>query len=65
MSREPFTARDSIYHDHFRFEDDTPSAWPENRTYEKWWKNDTLPKLNYEGSKRLYDYVMGIAPKSG
>lgn len=58
-----FHSRDSIYHDHFRFEDDTPSAWPENRTYEKWWKNDTLPKLNYEGSKRLYDYVMGIAKK--
>ncbi len=58
-----FHSRDSIYHDYFSFEDDSPKAWPGNRTYEKWWKNDTLPKLNYEGSEELMRYILGIAEK--
>ena len=58
-----FHTRDSIYHDYFRFEDDRPEAWPENKSYEKWWKNDTLPKLNYEGSGELMDYILGIGAK--
>ena len=58
-----FHTRDSIYHDYFRFENDDPSAWPGNSSYEKWWKNETLPKLNYEGSEELIDYVMDIGRK--
>ena len=58
-----FHSRDSIYHDYFKFEDDRPEAWPENKSYEKWWKNDTLPKLNYEGSRKLMDYILDIGRK--
>ncbi|MCT4597503.1 MAG: glycoside hydrolase family 13 protein [Vallitalea sp.] len=38
-------------------------AWPDNRNYDGWWGYDTLPKLNYEGSNELYDYIMYIAKK--
>ena len=58
-----YESYDSIYHDCFRFENDDPKAWPGNKSYEKWWKNDTLPKLNYEGDKKLFDYMMGVAKK--
>ena len=37
--------------------------WPYNDHYEGWWGHNTLPKLNYEGSKDLYDYIMYIARK--
>ncbi len=38
-------------------------AWPYNPTYDGWWTHDTLPKLNYEGSGELYDYVLRVAQK--
>ncbi len=50
----------SPYRDFFRFMED---RWPDNHTYDGWWGNDTLPKLNYEGSKNLHDYIMRIAAK--
>ena len=28
-----------------------------------WWGHDTLPKLNYEGSEKLYDDIMRVAAK--
>ena len=37
--------------------------WPYNKNYEGWWGHDTLPKLNYEGSKELYDYILRIGKK--
>ncbi len=51
---------DSPYRDFFHFEN---NAWPDNRSYESWWGNDTLPKLNYEGSGTLYEYILGIGRK--
>ena len=36
---------------------------PYNPTYDGWWTHDTLPKLNYEGSGELYDYVLKVAQK--
>ena len=39
------------------------NAWPYNGGYEGWWGHDTLPKLNYENSKELTDYIMKIAAK--
>ena len=32
-------------------------------TYEGWWGHDTLPKLNYEESPELEEYVLGVAKK--
>ena len=56
-----FLSKESPYRSFFGFRDE--NAWPDNTTYEGWWDYDTLPKLNYEGSKELYDYILGIAAK--
>ncbi len=53
--------RESPYHDYFQFNDE--NAWPYNITYDGWWGHDTLPKLNYENSRELFDYIMYIAAK--
>ena len=41
----------------------TEDAWPDNRHYEGWWGHDTLPKLNYEESEALCQYILGIGKK--
>ena len=56
-----YIAKDSPYHNYFHFYDE--NRWPYNPTYDGWWGHDTLPKLNYEGSKELYDYVLQIGKK--
>ena len=53
--------KESPYHDYFHFYNE--DAWPYNKSYDGWWGHDTLPKLNYEKSKELFDYVMYIAAK--
>ena len=52
---------DSPYRKYFRFQDE--NAWPDNGSYNGWWGHDTLPKLNYEESKELYDYILDIGRK--
>ena len=52
---------DSPYHTFFKFHDQ--SIWPYNYTYDGWWGHDTLPKLNYEDSPKLVEYIMRIARK--
>ena len=52
---------DSPYHNYFSFHHQ--DKWPYNSSYDGWWGHDTLPKLNYEGSKDLFEYVMHIARK--
>ena len=39
------------------------NGWPDNDFYEGWWGHNTLPKLNYEGSEKLYQYVLDIAKR--
>ena len=56
-----YVSGDSPYRNYFDFHDDT--KWPYNPTYDGWWGHDTLPKLNYEGSKELRDYVLHIGKK--
>ncbi|MCL2253625.1 MAG: alpha-glycosidase [Lachnospiraceae bacterium] len=51
----------SPYHDYFDFMGS--NNWPYNGQYDGWWGFDTLPKLNYEGSRDLFHYVMNIAAK--
>lgn len=53
----------SPYADFFLFQDTDPSAWPDNDSYAGWWDHDTLPKLNYEGSSKLAEYILSIARK--
>ena len=56
-----YIAPDSPYHTFFKFHD--PNIWPYNYTYDGWWGHDTLPKLNYEDSPKLFEYIMRIAKK--
>ncbi|MCC8080696.1 MAG: glycoside hydrolase family 13 protein [Lachnospiraceae bacterium] len=52
---------DSRYHRFFLFQDE--DQFPDNGTYEGWWGMNTLPKLNYEDSPELEEYILGIAKK--
>ncbi len=56
-----FVDANSPYRDFFQFQDE--GAWPYNGSYSGWWGHDTLPKLNYEGSKELENYILGIGKK--
>lgn len=56
-----FISEDSPYHSFFQFLEG--GSFPYNTHYDGWWGHDTLPKLNYEGSRELYDYIMRIAAK--
>ncbi|MCR5145005.1 MAG: glycoside hydrolase family 13 protein [Lachnospiraceae bacterium] len=58
-----YQQKDSPYHDFFRFNDESEGAWPHNNSYDGWWGHDTLPKLNYEGSSDLYNYILEIGKK--
>lgn len=50
----------SPYNSFFKF---YGNEWPENDSYDGWWGNETLPKLNYECSPKLEDYILNIAKK--
>ena len=52
---------DSPYRSFFKFQDE--NAWPNNGSYYGWWGHDTLPKLNYEESEKLYQYILRIGKK--
>lgn len=56
-----YGSAESPYRDFFQFSDE--KGWPDNESYEGWWNHNTLPKLNYEGSERLYQYILDIAKK--
>ncbi len=48
----------SPFRNYFKFLKDN---WPDNDHYEAWWDIKTLPKLNYEASYELFEYIMNIA----
>lgn len=56
-----FVSPDSPYRSFFKFNNE--HDWPYNQFYDGWWGHDTLPKLNYENSPKLYEYIMDIARK--
>ena len=56
-----YISSDSPYRSYFKFFDE--SRWPYNPTYDGWWAFDTLPKLNYENSPELYQYILDIGRK--
>ena len=58
-----YISKESPYHNFFTFFDDSEEKWPHNGEYDGWWGFDTLPKLNYEGSKELEEYILGIGRK--
>lgn len=53
-----YESKDSPYHSYFKFTDEN-----DNNSYEGWWGFDTLPKLNYEGSEKLCEYILNIGKK--
>jgi len=55
-----YISKDSKYRNYFRFKE---KQWPNNESYEGWWGHETLPKLNYEGSKDLEEYILDIGRK--
>ena len=56
-----YISADSPYRNYFQFYDQ--NKWPENASYDGWWGHETLPKLNYESSKELFDYILYIGKK--
>lgn len=56
-----YVSGDSPYRNFFDFKD--PNRWPYNPSYDGWWTHDTLPKLNYEASRELYDYILEVGRK--
>lgn len=55
-----YESYNSPYHTFFRF---FSNQWPDNNSYDGWWGHDTLPKLNYEESDKLEEYILGIGKK--
>ncbi len=56
-----YVTQDSPYREFFHFYEE--DKWPYNHTYDGWWGHDTLPKLNYEGSTQLTNYILRIGAK--
>ncbi|MCD7832401.1 MAG: glycoside hydrolase family 13 protein [Lachnospiraceae bacterium] len=56
-----YVAADSPYRSFFKFNNE--HEWPYNSYYEGWWDYETLPKLNYEASQELEEYILRIAAK--
>ncbi len=56
-----YVSEDSPYRSFFKFYDQY--NWPYNEEYDGWWGHKTLPKLNYEDSEKLYDYILQIGKK--
>ncbi|MGN0205410.1 MAG: glycoside hydrolase family 13 protein [Coprococcus sp.] len=55
-----YVDEESPYHSFFKFHTE---QWPYNKDYDGWWGHETLPKLNYEGSEKLYEYIIQIGKK--
>ncbi len=56
-----YVSADSPYRYFFDFKRE--DVWPYNATYDGWWGHNTLPKLNYEKSRQLMDYILYIGRK--
>lgn len=56
-----YISSESPYRTFFKFYNE--HEWPYNPFYDGWWGHDTLPKLNYEESPKLEEYILKIAAK--
>lgn len=63
FAKGAYISKDSPYRSYFGFRDQDDNAWPDNKNYEGWWGHETLPKLNFEGSRSLYEDILRIAGK--
>ena len=55
-----YHSKDSPYHDFFLWHN---GEWPNNECYDGWWANPNHPKLNYENSPELFNYILEIGKK--
>lgn len=55
-----YQSRDSHYTGYFKWYAET---WPDNIAYDGWWGHSNHPKLNYENSRELYEYILTIGKK--
>ena len=55
-----YAAENSKYHNFFKWHG---GHWPGNDNYDGWWAHSNHPKLNYEGSEELYNYILEIGKK--
>lgn len=56
-----YVDKDSPYRSFFKFNNE--HDWPYNPFYDGWWGHDTLPKLAYENSPKLCEYILEVARK--
>lgn len=56
-----YVSADSPYRSFFKFNNE--HSWPYNPYYDGWWGHETLPKLNFENSPKLVEYIMNIGRK--
>ncbi len=56
-----YISADSPYRSFFKF--NNVHDWPYNEFYDGWWGHATLPKLDYEHSPELVDYILHVAKK--
>lgn len=61
FAKGAYVDENSPYHTFYHF--NHHDEWPYNSSYDGWWSNDTLPKLNYEESPILEDYIIDIGRK--
>ena len=55
-----YADENSIYHDFFKWHDEN---WPNNESYDGWWGHSNHPKLYYEQSPELVEYILNVAKK--
>lgn len=55
-----YRSAESPYRNFFKF---YSNNWPDNKDYDGWWGHDTLPKINYEDSDEVAEYILKIGAK--
>lgn len=55
-----YHSKESPYHSFFLWQGGT---WPNNDNYDGWWANSNHPKLNFETSPELFNYILEIGKK--
>ncbi len=56
-----YKLKESPYHNYFKWYDF--DNWPNNDAYDSWWNHDNHPKLNFEASENLCEYILNIGKK--
>ena len=55
-----YHSKDSPYRNYFLWHQEN---WPNNDAYDGWWGNANHPKLNFDDSQELSEYILKIAAK--